>query len=663
MPIRTTKSDPYLFPRVRIELRRLRDQAGRSPSQVELSARSIRLEHSIQEICARYGETQANPMLISSTALEQVVTLPQNTWVEIRYKPEITDIQVGSQDLALASRLVSELNALKVREESRQEIPDLITNLSDPQIHVRTNAAKELAEIHAPEAFDPLVRALSDLSPRVRRAAVTALGRLLEESAVPKLIASLTDPDQQVRELAALELSKFNVPDVVNTMKDLFDLKGNSLRIRQGEAWVLASIMFKGVRAQELRNALLAGLEKGTEMIRSLAVINLGRLGHLMQILPALADPSPAVRESVILSLDSHDLYSFAKDLVNDRDPQIRDYMRFVLAEPRERSLNDLTQNRSLIEGGLFGLAIGDALGAPIEFMSAAEIKEQHGRVEQFIKNPRRPASGGETTDDTEMTLLTLNSIDTYTGNFLPLLYNKLLADHFYALDLGDKKDIGYGPNTLSVGRRLYAGVNWRLAGKKFPSCGAAMRISPISFFHIGAPNPGKLKEEVRAASIISHTHPRAVAGAEAIAFLLARLLDGARDLDLLQLIKETADFVRPTSGEFADRLLALPDLLAEPIESALEKIGTKSEAIESVLAAIYCFLKSPVDFKQTVANAVNVEGDSDSIGAMAGALSGAYNGIDRLPKELLDGLKNREAIEAALKRLLAPLNTISPVV
>lgn len=661
MPIKTNKSAPCLFPKVRIELRRLRDQAGGSPSPVELSARSIRLERSIQEICSRYGETQANPLLISSQALERIVTLPQNTWVEIVYKPEVTDIQVGSKDSLLAEALVREFNALKIREESRPAVAELIADLLNPQIYARVKALRELSEIHAPESFEPVALALKDESPRVRRAAVPALGRLLDERAVPELLSRLKDTDHEVRELAALELSKYDTARVIRTMEDLFSLRGNSLRIKRNDAWIFASVMLKGIRDLSVTGLLVKGLEEESELIRSLAVINLGRLGHKAQILPYLHDPSPSVRESALMSLNMKDLQLFARDLLNDADIHIRNYLQYVLGEPRPENLTDPRTRLDNIQGSLLGSAIGDALGAPIEFMTAAAIQERYGRVEDLIENPRRPVKAGEFTDDTEMTLLTLNSIDPYTGRFLPLLYNKHLADHFYALDLGDRRDIGYGHNTLSIGRRLYAGVNWRLAGKNYPTCGAAMRVAPLSYFHIGTSELELLREAVVAASVITHTHPRAVAGAGALVFLLTRLLDRPAALDPAKLIGETADFVRPLSSEFADRLLTLPALLSEPPEVALQTIGTKSEAIESVIAALYCFFKSPEDFKRTVANAVNVEGDSDSIGAMAGALSGAYNGVENLPKKLLSGLKKKAEIEAALKRLLSPLNTISP--
>jgi poly(ADP-ribose) glycohydrolase ARH3 len=81
------------------------------------------------------------------------------------------------------------------------------------------------------------------------------------------------------------------------------------------------------------------------------------------------------------------------------------------------------------------------------------------------------------------------------------------------------------------------------------------------------------------------------------------------------------------------------------PPEEALFEIGTSSDAIETVPAAVYCFLKHPRNFLGAVLPAVNAGDATDSIGALTGSLVGALAGIQAIDKQLVNGLENSDVL------------------
>jgi len=80
--------------------------------------------------------------------------------------------------------------------------------------------------------------------------------------------------------------------------------------------------------------------------------------------------------------------------------------------------------------------------------------------------------------------------------------------------------------------------------------------------------------------------------------------------------------------------------------------LGNGIEAPRSVPTAIYCFLRQTQSYEDTVIYAISLGGDTDTIAAMAGAISGAYLGIETIPSEWRAKLENREYIEALAENL-----------
>ncbi len=289
-------------------------------------------------------------------------------------------------------------------------------------------------------------------------------------------------------------------------------------------------------------------------------------------------------------------------------------------------------------QGSLLGLAVGDALGMPLEGMRPSSIRSRIGHVKDFIDAPWRMLKAGQWTDDTKMALCQARSI-VETGR----VDAGDTARRFVAwYESGDWRGIG-GATYDSI-RRLIAGVSPAESGMKGEMAagnGVAMRIAPVGL--ADCLDLERLRDDCRAVGIITHDNREAVAGGQAVAFAVAKAARG--DLDPARLIEETAAFIGPCL--VAERLEMAARFLAGNMESAeaLARLGTGGYVVETVASAFFCFLKTPGDFEEAVSRAAEAGMDADTTAAVAGAISGAYGGLESIPSRWRRGVEAAEEI------------------
>jgi ADP-ribosylglycohydrolase len=142
--------------------------------------------------------------------------------------------------------------------------------------------------------------------------------------------------------------------------------------------------------------------------------------------------------------------------------------------------------------GCLLGLAIGYALGMPVEGRSADGIRWRHGVLSDFRPSPARGSCAGQFTDDTQMMLMHAESILATGGIDGDDLARRLIA----WLHSGEVR--GIGRSTFQAIKRLQRGTHWSESGRtgKFTAeNGTAMRIAPIGL--IDCQHVGRLKRDV----------------------------------------------------------------------------------------------------------------------------------------------------------------------
>ena len=283
--------------------------------------------------------------------------------------------------------------------------------------------------------------------------------------------------------------------------------------------------------------------------------------------------------------------------------------------------------------GAMVGLAVGDAIGRPTEFLHSMDaIRSRFGPdgVTDFVAD-HHPA--GIFTDDTQMSLCVARALILAGHEPLDMLMSAM-AKEFVAWSRSVENDRAPGTTCMAGCRNLSSGIGWRVAGiVGSKGCGSAMRAAPIGlFFH---DDERKLIEVSRASSLPTHRHPTALASAAATALLTAwavRREAPAEYPACLVGVMQQMD----GGNEVADLAGRIPALLRRRPEEVLCSgvLGEAWTGDEAVASALYCFCRSPEDYRTTVLTGANTVGDSDSIACIAGAISAAYNGLDAIPEK-----------------------------
>ncbi len=289
--------------------------------------------------------------------------------------------------------------------------------------------------------------------------------------------------------------------------------------------------------------------------------------------------------------------------------------------------------------GCMLGLSLGDALCAPWEGGPAERVL--------WCLIGRTREGKRRWTDDTRMALDIAASL-VERGEVDP--------DHLARTFAGSYRwSRGYGPGAAKVLKRIRWGLPWEQASRSVHAegsfgNGAAMRVAPLALFyrHRRELLPGAVEK----ASAITHAHPLALEGARIIASAVLAALDGLEGDALLEAASAPA-----VSAGFRERISALEglrrgDALPGPGEVA-SLLGHGISALESCVTALYLgerFAGEP--FGELIRFVRGVGGDADTIGAMAGAIWGARNGAEAIPKEEVASVEETGAITELTRRL-----------
>jgi len=224
------------------------------------------------------------------------------------------------------------------------------------------------------------------------------------------------------------------------------------------------------------------------------------------------------------------------------------------------------------------------------------------------------------------------------------------IARRFVMWSHSHENDRAPGSTCMEGCRNLESGQPWRTAGvPESKGCGSAMRVAPIGLYFWR--DHRQLLEVARSSSLLTHGHPAAIEGVAAAALLVSLAVCKEKPSDMYSIILD--ECVR-RSADFRRCLERLPSFLdVEPAQAlSADGLGEGWVAEEAVASALYCFLRSPADFRQTVLTAANTDGDSDSIACIAGAISGAFNGINSIPMDWRTRLENAQVIRDVGRKL-----------
>lgn len=290
--------------------------------------------------------------------------------------------------------------------------------------------------------------------------------------------------------------------------------------------------------------------------------------------------------------------------------------------------------------GVLLGLACGDALGGPIEFDARDDVAAKHpGGLRDFIGGGWLHLFPGEVTDDTQMTLAIARSLAEAGA-----LDMEDVKSRFLAWAQSGPKDIGL--TTRAALNALEAGIEWRGAGERVSGYasgnaagnGAVMRCAPVALRYRN--DPGALVAAAKDTARITHADRRCQWAAVAVNLMLCHLLEGGDPRDLPDVLLDQID-----EPETRAALVKAPGLRREQVRSGGFVLDTLQAALWS--------LRHTDSLEEAIVLAVNLGGDTDTTGAVTGALAGAAYGASAIPLRWRDQVQYRDELIALADRLL----------
>jgi ADP-ribosyl-[dinitrogen reductase] hydrolase len=294
---------------------------------------------------------------------------------------------------------------------------------------------------------------------------------------------------------------------------------------------------------------------------------------------------------------------------------------------------------RERFRGTLLGVAVGDALGAPAEFLTPEQVAERWGVLSEMVGGGVHDVAVGETTDATGMMLCLAESLAEH-DSFVP----QDVADRYLAWFQCNPKDISLTVRTVMLG--IKAGTSLDLAARRAyeilgsPTSGnsSIMRCAPVALRYW---NDRDRRRDIslRESEL---THFDRLAGWACVAFneLLAAALQDRLRQELLVVAADLEEEDSRISATLREAAVAEP-----------EEIHSSTAVVETLRAAVWCVLQAQ-SFEEAVVLAVNLGNDSDTTGAVTGALAGALFGERGIPSRWLDVLVDGPRLLTAADRL-----------
>jgi ADP-ribosylglycohydrolase len=307
--------------------------------------------------------------------------------------------------------------------------------------------------------------------------------------------------------------------------------------------------------------------------------------------------------------------------------------------------------------GAVLGAAIGDALGAPVEFIgSQAEIQRRfppHGVTDYvaFIEaDGQRVAPYTDDTQMAELVLQTMLDADA-AGEHLDLAMTALARAFIGWAEAPQGGHRAPGNACLAGCARLRAGVPWQQAGASDAGgCGSVMRAYPAGLRFWRAPQVAITWAVAQ--SRLTHNHPMALAACAGMAAAMASVLADATPAAVVRAAGDAAHAFDPSTATMLAGAAADAESGAAP-DTVLDRLrGWRAD--ECLAAALFVFLRYPDDFRAGVLLAVNTPGDSDSIATLTGALLGARLGEAAIPRPWQIGLERSAELRALALALAA---------
>lgn len=297
----------------------------------------------------------------------------------------------------------------------------------------------------------------------------------------------------------------------------------------------------------------------------------------------------------------------------------------------------------SKVKDGFFGHAIGDAMGVPIEFKDREELLKK--AVTSMIGYGSHSVPEGTWSDDTSMEIATIDSI----VNKKKIDYQDIMMNFYYWL-----KDNKYTPHgeVFDAGRTCVQSIVNFSKGIELLECGqrdiysngngSLMRILPVAYYcHYKKCREDEIYEIVKNVSSLTHAHEISILGCYIYVNYVMFLLNGKDKLSAYNMVK-LVDYSKFSEGALSKYSRILKGNI---IHLSVNDIKSGGYVVDTLEASMWVILNAN-NFKDAIIGAINLGGDTDTVGAVTGGMAGIIFGYDSIPEKWLNKLARKDYLE-----------------
>ena len=297
----------------------------------------------------------------------------------------------------------------------------------------------------------------------------------------------------------------------------------------------------------------------------------------------------------------------------------------------------------SKVKDGFFGHAIGDAMGVPIEFKDREELLKKP--VTSMIGYGSHSIPEGTWSDDTSMEIATIDSI----VNKKKIDYQDIMMNFYYWL-----KDNKYTPHgeVFDAGRTCVQSIVNFSKGIELLECGqrdiysygneSLMRILPVAYYcHYKKCREDEIYEIVKNVSSLTHAHEISILGCYIYVNYVMFLLNGKDKLSAYNMVK-LVDYSKFSEGALSKYSRILKGNI---IHLSVNDIKSGGYVVDTLEASMWVILNAN-NFKDAIIGAINLGGDTDTVGAVTGGMAGIIFGYDSIPEKWLNKLARKDYLE-----------------
>lgn len=303
-------------------------------------------------------------------------------------------------------------------------------------------------------------------------------------------------------------------------------------------------------------------------------------------------------------------------------------------------SVNEYLLKRNLVVDSVIGFSIGDAFGVPVEFLERDYVKSLN--LKEMITGTHN-VKRGSWSDDTSMIIATMDSIINNNGN---IDFKDIMNNFIKLVDNGEFTSLGYA---FDVGNTITKCLNkYRETNNELDSgCndlmdngnGSLMRILPISLYCIlNNLSNEEIIEIINISSSLTHSHEISKLGCLIYTIYLKEIVNSKNKLNAFEAIINY-DYSKYSQDSLKVYNRLLNEDFLDITEDEIKSTGYIVDTLESVIYSI----NSSKNYKESVITSVNLGIDTDTIGALTGAVAGIIYGIGDVPDNWLNDLAKKD--------------------